>query len=241
MSDIASNSEELAVINRQLFQKSAHERIAWALENLPGEHVLSSSFGIQAALMLHLVNEVAPGIPVVFVDTGYHFKETYEFVDHLSQRLHLNLQVYRAKHSAAWQEARYGQRWEQGAEAIAAYNQENKVEPMQRALAELSANTWFSGLRRNQSASRAQLEVVAQQWQRCKVHPILDWSDRDVYQYLTAHDLPYHPLREEGYISIGDWHTTRSLKDVDTEEEARFFGLMRECGLHELPDPQTQS
>ncbi|WP_376694485.1 phosphoadenosine phosphosulfate reductase domain-containing protein [Wenzhouxiangella sp. EGI_FJ10409] len=67
-----------------------------------------------------------------------------------------------------------------------------------------------------------------------KVHPIADWTERDVHAYLQAHDLPYHPLREQGYVSIGDWHTTRSLKEVGSEDEARFFRLMRECGLHDL-------
>ena len=63
-----------------------------------------------------------------------------------------------------------------------------------------------------------------------------DWSDRDVHAYLTTHNLPYHPLREAGYISIGDWHTTRPLGQIKSESEARFFGLMRECGLHELSE-----
>src|SRR5699024_11933796 len=120
-------------------------------------------------------------------------------------------------------------------------NQEAKVEPMQRALAELEASTWFSGLRRSQSQSRAALDVVMPQWQRLKVHPVAEWSDKDVYHYLTQHGLPYHPLYEEGYISIGDWHTTRALKDIENEEEARFFGLMRECGLHDLPEPNSHS
>src|SRR5699024_1315506 len=104
-----------------------------------------------------------------------------------TDKLNLNLKVYGTKHSAAWQEARYGKRWEQGQEAIAAYNQEAKVEPMQRALAELEASTWFSGLRRSQSQSRAALDVVMPQWQRLKVHPVAEWSDKDVYHYLTQH------------------------------------------------------
>jgi len=232
---------DLAHANHTLAALDAHGRVAWALEHLPGEHVLSSSFGVQAALMLHLVNEVAPGIPVVFVDTGYHFPETYQFVDALTDKLKLNLKVYAPTFSAAWQEARYGKRWQQGREAIAAYNQECKVEPMQRALAELDAGTWFSGLRRSQSQSRAALDVLMPQWQRLKVHPVAEWSDKEVYHYLTEHGLPYHPLYEEGYISIGDWHTTRALKDIDNEDDARFFGLMRECGLHDLPEPNSHS
>ncbi|HLR17594.1 MAG TPA: phosphoadenylyl-sulfate reductase [Alcanivoracaceae bacterium] len=223
-------------INHQLAQLDAHGRIAWALEHLPQQQVLASSFGVQSALMLHLMNEVAPGIPVIFIDTGYHFPETYAFVDALTERLALRLNVYRSALSAAWQEARYGKRWEQGREAIEAYNEENKVAPMQQALEELKVGTWYSGVRRSQAASRAHLGVVASQWGRFKVHPVVDWTDQQVYRYLTQHQLPYHPLYEEGYISIGDWHTTRALKDIDNEEEARFFGLLRECGLHDITE-----
>lgn len=241
MSAVLHESTQLAAANRELAQRDAHGRIEWSLEHFPAQHVLSSSFGIQAALMLHLINEVAPGLPVIFIDTGYHFAATYTFVDQLSERLSLNLQVYRSPLSAAWQEARHGQRWQQGRAAIEAYNQDSKVAPMQAALKELHVGTWFSGVRRSQSASRAELDFVTRQWQRFKVHPVADWSDQQVHRYLVAHDLPYHPLHDEGYISIGDWHTTRSLKDISSAEEARFFGLMRECGLHENTDPSVST
>ena len=235
LTDVAA-SIDLEAVNRHLHRLDARDRIAWSFEHLPGSHVLSSSFGVQAALMLHLVGEVAPGTPAVFVDTGYHFPETYQFVDALSERLRINLKVYRPRWSAAWQEARHGRRWERGREALASYNHDNKVEPMRRALDELRVGTWFSGLRRNQAPSRAGLDFVVHQWARFKVHPVADWSDRDVHAYLKAHDLPYHPLRDQGYISIGDWHTTRPLGEIESEGEARFLGLMRECGLHDLPE-----
>nr|VXZ81137.1 Phosphoadenosine phosphosulfate reductase [Klebsiella pneumoniae] len=137
--------------------------MAWALENLPGNYVLSSSFGIQAAVSLHLVNQIRPDIPVILTDTGYLFPETYQFIDELTDKLKLNLKVYRAAESAAWQEARYGKLWEQGVEGIEKYNEINKVEPMNRALKELNAQTWFAGLRREQSCSRATLPVLAVQ------------------------------------------------------------------------------
>ncbi len=227
---------DLAPVNQQLEKLSAEQRIEWALARLPGEQIVSSSFGIQAAVMLHLCSRVAPGMPVVFIDTGYHFPETYRFVDDLSERLQLNLHVCRADISAAWQEARYGKRWELGAEGISRYNHDNKVEPMQRALNELNAITWFNGLRRIQAPSRAETSCVELRWQRYKVHPIVDWTDRDVHRYLTRHGLPYHPLREQGYVSIGDWHTTRALKDIDHPAQARFHGLLRECGLHAIAE-----
>lgn len=229
----AGHNVDLAALNRRLSSMNALARLEYALEALPGRHVLSSSFGMQAAVMLHLVARVAPRTPVVFIDTGYHFAETYRFVDALTERLALNLHVARPDLSAAWQEARHGRRWERGRDGIDAYNRQNKVAPMRRALAELDAGTWLSGLRRNQAESRRNLEFVEMRWKRFKVHPIADWSDHDVHRYLTANDLPYHPLREHGYLSIGDWHTTRSIHEVEGEDQLRFFGLARECGLHD--------
>lgn len=230
-------SRRLAVehCNSLLAGLSAEERVEWALENLPAEPVLTSSFGAQAAVSLHLVNRLRPGIPVIFIDTGYLFPETYRFVDRLTEKLGLNLRVYRSLISPAWQEARYGKRWEQGLQGINDYNRDNKVEPMERALRELNVGTWFAGLRRSQSNSRANVPFIS--WsggERCKVHPIADWTDRDVHQYLQRHQLPYHPLWEKGYVSIGDVHTTRPVHEVDSAEQTRFFGLKRECGLHEI-------
>jgi phosphoadenosine phosphosulfate reductase len=219
--------------NEQLIQCDAEERVAWALVNLPGAHVLSSSFGVQAALMLHLVTRVYPRIPVVFIDTGYLFPETYQFVDTLSARLDLNLHVYRSPISPAWQEARHGRLWENGVGGIEHYNRINKVEPMARALEELGAGTWLAGLRRAQSRSRSLLPVLAKRDGRFKLHPVIDWSERDVYRYLKQHALPYHPLWERGYVSVGDTHTSRPLEPGMLAEETRFFGLKRECGLHE--------
>jgi phosphoadenosine phosphosulfate reductase len=224
---------DLAAMNRELELLSAEQRVAWTLENFPGQVVLTSSFGAQSAVCLHLVTVQQPDIPVVVVDTGYLFPETYRFIDALSERLALNLHIYRAEQSAAWQEARYGKLWEQGLEGIERYNRINKVEPMQRALKELNAAAWISGLRRQQAQSRQNLDVLLWRNGRCKAHPLIDWTDRDVYRYLTQHDLPYHPLWEQGYVSIGDVHTTSRLADGMSEEDTRFFGLKRECGLHE--------
>lgn len=229
-----SREAALAHCNRSFGKLNANERVQWSLENLPGTHVLSSSFGAQSAVALHLLTREKPDIPVVLIDTGYLFPETYRFIDELSDRLQLNLAVYRAKVSPAWQEARHGQRWLDGAAGLDAYNDENKVEPMKRALQELEVGTWFAGLRRTQAVTRAKTPFLERAGDRWKVHPIADWTDRDVHLYLKRNGLPYHPLWEQGYLSIGDVHTTRSIHEVDEMEQTRFFGARRECGLHEI-------
>lgn len=230
----ADDLENIPELNSRFSEFSAKERVAWAFEHCPETHILSSSFGIQSAVMLHLVVSQRPNIPVVLTDTGYLFDETYQFIDTLTRRFDLNLKVYRAPLSAAWQEARYGKLWEQGIDGINKYNQLNKVEPMQRALRELQVGTWFTGLRRDQSDSRQMLDFVEVKRDFVKINPILDWSNRDCHFYMKANDLPYHPLWEQGYVSMGDWHTTRKLEPGMTEQDTRFFGLKRECGLHEF-------
>ena len=229
-----SRRQSLEHCNARFAALAAPERVRWALANLPGNHVLTSSFGAQAAVTLHLVTSLEPDIPVILIDTGYLFPETYRFVDELTERLGLNLSVYRSPLSPAWQEARYGRRWEQGTGGIRAYNEEAKVEPMKLALQELGVGTWFAGLRRSQSSSRADTPFLEWAGDRWKVHPIADWSNRDVHRYLKRNDLPYHPLWDQGYVSIGDHHTTRPIHEVKNEDETRFFGLQRECGLHEM-------
>ncbi|MGO4779297.1 phosphoadenylyl-sulfate reductase, partial [Lysobacter sp. 2RAB21] len=153
-------------------------RVAWALENTAGEHALSSSFGAQSAVSLHMVTAQAPKIPVIVVDTGYLFPETYRFIDELGERLDLNLKVYRPQMGVAWMEARFGRLWEQGVEGIERYNRLRKVEPMQRALNELGVRTWIAGLRRSQSGSRANIDFVQLKDGRWKLHPLADWTDR---------------------------------------------------------------
>jgi phosphoadenosine phosphosulfate reductase len=224
---------DLPEANAVLEGCTAEQRVVWVLERFKPHVVLSSSFGAQAAVLLHMVTRQWADIPVVLVDTGYLFPETYRFVDSLTERLSLNVKVYKAAISPAWQEARWGRLWEQGVDGIDRYNRLNKVEPMQRALDELDARGWIVGLRRSQASTRRRLAVLAVQDGYLKVHPIVDWNDKHVYDYLTAYDLPYNPLWEQGYPSIGDWHTSHKLTDGMLEEEARFFGLKRECGLHE--------
>lgn len=225
--------QNLEETNSKLAALSAQERIDWAYKAFGQGLVVSTSFGIQSAVMLHLSSQIAPKIPIIFIDTGYLFPETYRFADQLSKDLKLNLKKYQAPISPNEQEALHGKLWEQGKEGVEKYNFVRKIEPMNRALKELKANAWLAGLRKEQSSTRQKLEFVQSQNKILKVHPILDWSDRDIYNYLKQHNLPYHPLREEGYISLGDTHSTSKLLDGMNPEDTRFNGIKRECGLHE--------
>ncbi|MEM6253352.1 MAG: phosphoadenylyl-sulfate reductase [Cyanobacteria bacterium P01_D01_bin.156] len=233
---------DLEALNQTLNDIDAAELVAWGEQSFGEALVMSTSFGIQSAVMLHLVTQVVSDIPVIWVDTGYLPAETYRFADELTQRLRLNLKVYQASMSPARMEALHGRLWDQNnVEALNRYDYIRKVEPMQRALKDLGAKAWLAGLRAHQTSHRQTLGRIAQQNGIYKLHPILSWHSRDVYNYLTTHDLPYHPLFDQGYVTVGDWHSSRPMTAADHDErDTRFKGLKQECGLH-LPQTQGEA
>lgn len=239
---IASVDSDLEEENRALGASTPEELIEWAADQFGEGLIASTSFGATAAVMLHLIHRVAPRTPIVCVDTGYLFEETYQFADVLLKQLDLDVHFYSAKMSAARQEALYGRLWEQGEEGVKRYLQINKVEPMQRALDELGARAWMAGLRSEQTEHRAGLRRIDRQDGRIKLHPILHWSSEQVAAYMKDHDLPYHPMVEQGYRSIGDHHSTiPTTADMDPRD-GRILGQTRECGLHlPLTKEQDQS
>ncbi len=223
---------DLDAANRQLADADAQRIIRWARETFGEGLAMTSSFGAQAAVMLHLVTRIVPDIPVIFIDTGYLFAETYHFAEQLRRRLNLNLHIYQPEMSPARMEAVYGRLWEKGLEGLNRYDQIRKVEPMQRALRELNVTAWLAGVRGDQTEHRAALRIVEKSTEVYKVHPILSWHRQDVDRYIKDHDLPLHPLVAKGYTSIGDRHSTRPVKTGEDERAGRFRGLKTECGLH---------
>ncbi len=209
----------------------AGERIRLLYERLGDHLVATTSFGIQAAVMLHLIAEHAPKIPVVFIDTGFLFPETYRYMEQLKSRLNLDLRVYQPTVSAARIDALWGNLWEGTKEDQERYAMLTKIEPMNRALRETGADVWLSGLRRSQSSTRIERPFVERQKKTLKAYPILDWADAQVDLYFHQNDLPRHPLAEQGYTTMGDWHSTRPSLDGDGES-SRFNGEKYECGLH---------
>lgn len=249
MSDVAlspsprpvSPALDLAAVNRHWADADASRLVQWGYETFGDGLVLSTSFGIQSAVMLHLVTQVVPRIPVIWVDTGYLPVETYRFAAELTDRLRLNLRVYQSPLSPARMEAIYGRLWEHNdVESFNRYDHIRKVEPMQRALNELGATAWLAGLRADQTDHRRTLPRIGQQGGRYKIMPILKWTAKQVYQYLVAHDLPYHPLFDKGYVTVGDWHSSRPITANDkNERDTRFKGLKQECGLHLPQSPEA--
>lgn len=209
---------------------------------------MTTSFGIQSAVLLHMATRAEPQIPVIWIDTGYLPAETYRYADQLAEHLTLNLHVYQSRMTPARMEALYGRLWEHpDPAALDRYHAIRKVEPLNRALRELGAKAWLAGVRRDQTDHRATFKRIQRHGRYCKYHPLLEWRDADVTAYLDAHDLPRHPLAERGYVTVGDAQLSRPLA-VDaggradgpahesdaavTARATRFGGRKQECGIH---------
>lgn len=221
-------------LSLELENMTAGERIALLYERWGDRLVASTSFGLQAAVMLKLIADNAPKIPVIFIDTGYLFPETYDYAAQLEEHFDVDIRVYNPQMTAARQEALYGKLWEQRKSGLVKYSAINKVEPMDRALKELKADIWISGVRRSQSSTRAERAYAEQQNSTLKVYPILDWTDSQVADYFLKEKLERHPLESEGYQTMGDWHSTTPVGPDGDAESSRYGGEKYECGLHEI-------
>lgn len=226
---------DVEAANQRLESASAEVRLAWAHQMCGDALVVTSSFGAESALMLHLVTEHLPKIPVVFIDTGFLFSETYRFAEQLKERFQLDLRVYTPRLTSARLEALYGKLWEGDSKDLEAYLKLTKVEPMYRALSELKPKGWLSAVRHHQTEFRRSLRTVETHQGVLKVHPIVNWSEQDVADYMRKHDLPYHPLVQRGYRSIGDEHSTVPTLEGEDARAGRNLGAKRECGIHLPP------
>lgn len=231
------DQSDIEKANNHLSSLSAEERVTWAWNEFGSGLILSTSFGLQSGVMLDIVMKISSEIPVIFVDTGYLFPETYEYANLLQEKLGFRANVFSAKMSSAYQERSFGKLWEQGKDGMKKYNFINKKEPMERALLQFNAKAWLSGLRRSQSEDRGKRPFIEKQDNIIKIYPILDWDDRKTYKFLPKHKIPYHPLEGMGYESLGDHHSTEKYDPNKCKGESRHGGHGRECGLHlDLPE-----
>jgi phosphoadenosine phosphosulfate reductase len=222
----------------QLAPLDAEGRLSWAYHTFGDGLVVTTSFGIQSAVLLHMVSRLSerisgPGIPVLWVDTGYLPAETYHYADLLQELLPINLQVVQAELSPARMEARHGRLWETGqVEDLQLYNRIRKVEPLDRALADLQTRCWASGVRGGQTDHRLTMRPIDPVRGRWSLRPLLEWSTRDVFYYMENNGLPQHPLFAKGYSTVGDWHTSGPDDGGLNGRSTRFGGLKQECGIH---------
>lgn len=193
---------------------------------------VTCSFQAEDMVMLELVRRELPGIPVLFLETGYHFAEVYAYRDAMTSRYGLNLINLTAGQTAAEQESQFGLLYQSAPDRCCKLR---KVEPLFRALA--GYDVWFTGLRRVQSPTRANLEVVdtfqLPAGRRIpKISPLAHWTDRDVWQFAGANDIPLLPLYEQGYTSVGCEPCTQKPLNASDPRSGRWAGRKLECGIH---------
>ena len=228
MSTTVDLSELAAAADRELAEASATEILTWAYEEFGSRLAVTSSMA--DTVMVHLAEQVAPGIDVIFLDTGYHFVETIGTRDAVQAVHNVNLLTITPVQTVAEQDAAYGlDLFARNPDQCCALR---KVEPLNRALAGYDA--WATGLRRADSPSRAGTPVVSWDPRRnlVKIAPIARWSDADVTDYIERNGLMVNPLLDDGFSSIGCAPCTRRV-DAGDARAGRWAGLGKtECGIH---------
>ncbi len=228
---LLQSSTSPETLSEEMNNLRAGQRLELLHERLGSRLIASTSFGLQSAVMLKLLHQHTPKIPVVFIDTGFLFPETYQYAQELMEKFPLDYRIYHPTVSAARMQALWGNLWEKGKEESERYAILTKIEPMNRAIRESGADVWISGLRRAHSDTRRDRSFVEAQKKTLKAYPILDWADAQVDLFYHQNELPRHPLAEKGYVTMGDWHSTRPSED-GTADGTRFNGEKYECGLH---------
>ena len=233
----AADRIDVDVLN-PMFEKSHPEQIvAWAAATFGDDLVMSSSFGEQAMVLVHMAAIVKPDIRIVFVDTGYLFPETYQFMEEMRHRFNLNVWIYRTLNDPIAYLHRAGELNPFERTNVQACCAANKNEPFERAFKQLRPKAWLRGPRRDQSESRKDFKHVEwfKRYNCWAVSPLLNWTSRDVGQYMKKHDLPYHPLVEKGYLSIGcnPLTCTRNVLPGEDPRSGRWAGQGKvECGIN---------
>ena len=208
-------ARDIAEANEELRVKSPMEVIEWAIARAEGRAIVSTNFRPYEAVILHLVTQVQPDIPVLWVDHGYNREATYQHAEELKAKLGLNIQAFVPRLTAAHYDAAHGgmpEPTEENEEAIKAFSTVMKLEPFQRGMRELAPTVWLTALRKVQNPNRAELDIVSpdNNFNSLKVSPVFHWSDEQMEAYLAEHDLP------------NEWDYFDPAK---ADEK-------RECGLH---------
>ena len=231
----AVDLEQLAEYSRRLETASPREIIAWAVENYFPKLTMATAFGPEGCLILHWLAEVEPRTPVFNLDTGYQFKETLELRDRIAARYGIEVELKQPELSVEAYEALHGgPLYKTNPDQCC---RDRKIKVLTDAAAGMDA--WMSGIRRDQSPDRAKAPIVG--WDKkfglVKVSPLANWTKQQVWKMIVEENIPYNPLHDQGYTSIGCWPCTRSVMFGEDERAGRWSGTGKvECGLHTLED-----
>ena len=226
---------ELAQHSEQLENASPREIIRWAVEHYFPRLTMATAFGPEGCVILHYLAEIEPKVHVFNLDTGYQFKETLELRDRIARRYGIEVELRRPAQTVAEYEAQHGgPLYKKDPDKCC---QDRKVSVLEAATVGMVA--WMTGIRRDQSPDRAKAPIVGwdKKFSLVKISPLAKWTKQDVWKLIVDHDIPYNPLHDQGYTSIGCWPCTRSVMFGEDERAGRWSGTAKtECGLHILSD-----
>tara|TARA_Y100001968_G_scaffold244226_1_gene228216 strand:- start:70 stop:840 length:771 start_codon:yes stop_codon:yes gene_type:complete len=221
--------------SKDLEKLPAQDQLKWAAEQFDEGFAVTTSFGIQSAVLLHMTIKLKSNQrpKVIWIDTGYLPKETYNYADLLTELFKFDLVVAQSSLSPARMEALHGRLWETGIkEDLDKYHQIRKIEPLEKAFSNLNVRCWASGVRKDQTKNRESMSSIDFIRERLTLRPLLNWTKKDIYYYMEKNKLPQHPLFEKGYSTVGDWHSSHA-ENINTQgRSTRFGGLSEECGIH---------
>lgn len=226
--------EALREASAALERRTAQERLAWALDEFGNDLAIAVGFGTSGIVVLHMARQLRSDLSPYFLDTDLLFPETYALRERLEEKLDLKIERVHSGLSLEAQEAQHGpDLWARNPDLCCNLR---KVEPMREHLA--GKRAWVTAIRRDQTANRASAGVV--EWDLgndlVRVSPLVDWTSKDVWRYIFQHDLPYNPLHDQNYPSVGCMPCTRAVKPGEDERSGRWAGTSKtECGIH-LPE-----
>jgi phosphoadenosine phosphosulfate reductase len=216
----------------RLEDRTPEEILTWSLKEFPGRTTLATGFGAEGVALIDMAIKIDLGVDIFSLDTGFFFPETYELWEQIESRYGVKIRRMTPVLTADEQDRLHGPRlWERSPDQCCGIR---KIEPLRRALDGFDG--WITAIRRDQTAARASARVVDWdgKWQLVKVNPLAKWTRRDVWRYIVGNDLPYNPLHDIGYSSIGCVHCTRAVKPGEDDRAGRWSGHQKtECGLHE--------
>lgn len=231
---LTSTIDRFAQIEEAAFkleEATPQEILAWAFEEFKDQITIATGFGAEGAALLDMATKVNPQPDVFFLDTDFLFPETYALRRRLEDRYQIKIRAYKTTLTPEQQEQTYGaDLWLRDPDLCCRMR---KLEPLKEALQDRRA--WVTAIRRDQTAARAHAGVVQwdARWQLVKVNPLARWTKREVWRYILKNDVPYNPLHDEGYLSIGCTHCTRAVGSLEHERAGRWAGFAKtECGLH---------
>lgn len=227
--------EQLAEHSRRLETATPQQIIAWAVEKYAPKLTMATAFGPEGCAILHMLAEIDPSTYVFNLDTGYQFKETLELRDRIAKRYGIEVDLKQPETTVEQYEAQHGGPLYQKDPDQCCFDR--KVKVLRETIVGWSA--WMSGIRRDQSSDRAGAPIVG--WDKkfglVKISPLANWTNSDVWKLITEHEIPYNPLHDQGYASIGCWPCTRAVMPGEDERAGRWSGTAKtECGLHSNDD-----